>query len=120
MKFADDIPWMAIAVALTILLFMLTGCTTPPTAPDRSAAPTDSTTVAHGNTHQVSYCNFISLQLCRDEGEECVSGDTHAQAQAKLKKRPSAIAPIPPDLGIHGEAHIYVANSGYLITVNTD
>jgi len=105
MKFAHDMPYLAMAVALAILLFMLTGCATPPPAPD-------STTVAHGNTAQVSYCQFTSLKLCEDHGAECVGGDTPAQAQAKLKKRPSAVAPIPDDMGIHGEAYIYVANSG--------
>lgn len=112
MKFATDMPYIAMAVAAAIPLLMLTGCATPAPASDRSAAPPDSTTAAHGNTAQVTYCDFISLQLCRDEGTECVGGDTPVQAQAKLKKRPSAVAPIPSDMGIHGEAYIYIANSG--------
>lgn len=75
-------------------------------------------TAQAGEFDQITYCQWASLITCKDEGEACVGGDTPAQVEAKLQRKPSAVLTIPPDLGITGEKFIYLANSGRVVALD--
>lgn len=68
------------------------------------------------NDAQLSFCEFIEIQTCRNSDADCESGWTPAQVKAHLNRTPTAVLTIPGKF-VDGFLHIYVANSGGVVVL---